>query len=170
MITYIKKDITTVSHGVVGHGVNCKGVMGSGVAKSIRDKWPVVFDKYVKLVNNQPNDLLGIGQVVEIVPDDLYVMNCFTQENFGKDGQRYADPVAVETALNNIAAYAAHKQLPIYIPRIGCKLGGLSWETEIKPMLESIEMHPAWYPSVEWCRAVSMIQDALHPLLDGILE
>ena len=29
--------------------VNCRGVMGAGLAKQIRDKWPVVFDEYKKI-------------------------------------------------------------------------------------------------------------------------
>ena len=45
---FIQKDITTERHGLIIHGVNCQGVMGSGVALAIRNKWPVVYDEYKK--------------------------------------------------------------------------------------------------------------------------
>ena len=34
---------------IIIHQVNCQGAMNSGVAKAIREKWPIVFDKYSKL-------------------------------------------------------------------------------------------------------------------------
>jgi len=39
----IDKDITTVEIGVMVSQVNCRGVMGAGVAKAIRDRWPIVY-------------------------------------------------------------------------------------------------------------------------------
>jgi len=36
--------------------------------------------------------------------------------------------------------------LPIYMPRIGCGLGGLDWDTEVGPIVEKIN---ELYPRVE---------------------
>lgn len=33
---------------IICHQVNCRAAMGAGLARQIRDKWPVVFDEYVK--------------------------------------------------------------------------------------------------------------------------
>ena len=38
MVKYIKGDILNVTEGIVVQQVNCKGVMGAGLAKQIRDK------------------------------------------------------------------------------------------------------------------------------------
>ena len=37
MIYEVKKDLLT-SEGIIAHQVNCKGVMGAGVAKQIKEK------------------------------------------------------------------------------------------------------------------------------------
>lgn len=35
------------SKGIIVHGVNSQGVMGSGVAKQIKDKWPEAYGSYM---------------------------------------------------------------------------------------------------------------------------
>lgn len=141
MITYIKKDITTVEQGVVVHGCNCQGKMGSGVALAIRNKWPTVFDRYEELckgyIHTRPL-LLGTAHYVKVA-EDVYVGNWFTQLYYGNDGKRYADPSAIKKCLFNSAGFLTtqlhEKQRPLYMPRIGCKLGGLSWEDDVEPIV-----------------------------------
>ena len=73
------------------HQVNCLGVMGSGVARAIRDKWPVVYDEYSKLFQNTAewtSHLLGKIQIIKI-SDTQSVVNLFAQSNYGYDGRRY---------------------------------------------------------------------------------
>src|SRR5271167_114181 len=48
-IKYLNKDITTVDEGIIAHGCNCQGVMGSGVARFLRDKYPQIFPYYQDL-------------------------------------------------------------------------------------------------------------------------
>ena len=40
------------------HQVNCQGKMNSGIAKSIRDKWPVVYNNYMTKYNETEKYLL----------------------------------------------------------------------------------------------------------------
>lgn len=42
ILTFPERDEDTI----ICHQVNCKGVMGAGLAKQIRDKWPDVYDRY----------------------------------------------------------------------------------------------------------------------------
>lgn len=145
MITYLKKDITTVTRGVVGNGTNCLGLMGAGVALAIRNKWNNVYNDYVKLVQkqNNPEDLLGTTQVIEINENELYVANCFTQVNCGHDGKVYASVSAIQDTLTHIVEFALYHNLPLYIPKIGCGLGGLSWSNDIQPIVEElVTSHP----------------------------
>jgi O-acetyl-ADP-ribose deacetylase (regulator of RNase III) len=146
-LTFIKKDITTVTTGIIGHGCNTLGKMGSGVALAIRNKWPKAFTEYREYYVNfkRPNkEMLGISQIVDIT-DTLKVANCFTQESYGNDGKVYADIAAVEEALQGIFAYADYQALPIFLPRIGCGLGGLNFETDVQPILESLSEE---YPNI----------------------
>ena len=59
----IKKDILSITEGIIGHQVNTQGVMGAGLALKIREKYPQVYEEYRK---NTPS--LGNIQVVTINP------------------------------------------------------------------------------------------------------
>jgi len=145
-VRYEKRDITTVqAPGIISHGVNCQNVMGSGVAKALFTKWPKVKSEYHKHQPehgyHQGSTLLGSVQFVVIEPG-LIVANCFTQEYYGRDfGKRYADPRAVYECLEEVASYARTEWglNEVHMPRIGCGLGGLDWEEDVVPSLESIE-------------------------------
>jgi O-acetyl-ADP-ribose deacetylase (regulator of RNase III) len=137
MISYINQDITKVPMGIIVHGVNCQGVMGSGVARAIRDKWPTVYDHYIDKVTKDKDltlerygPLLGSIQLVTIEREKLYVINAFTQDKFGKDGKRYASYDAIDRCFYQIANLRLEeelKSLPVYIPQIGAGLGGGNW-------------------------------------------
>ncbi len=149
-IRYIKQDITTIDNGIIGHGVNCLGKMGSGVALAIKNKWPEVYNQYVQYCNvfaKQAEEKLGIVQTVDVGTADkpLVIANCFTQVNYGHDGKRYANKVAVEESLSNLVAFAANFHMPVYIPKIGCGLGGLNFEQDVQPILETLTSD---YPAV----------------------
>lgn len=94
-------DVTTPTYGIIGHGVNCQGVMGSGVALAIRNKFPKAYEEYLKFCapfKGREHDLLGLTQLVE-VGRGLYVANMFTQLNYGRDGKAYADLNAIGSAI-----------------------------------------------------------------------
>jgi len=130
MINEIKGDLLTAK-GIILHGVNTQGVMGSGVALAIRNKWPKVFTEYLKHVaSKRPGGhLLGDVQEVHLFgSDNTIVMNCFTQEFYGKDGRKYASYDAMDACMQQVAVLAAiDGTLAINFPLIGCHLGGLNW-------------------------------------------
>ncbi len=135
MIEYVNKDITTVDEGVVCHGVNCQGAMGSGVAKAIKEKWPIVYD----IFKSKPTGkrMLGIADTIPI-KDNLYVVNCYTQVFYGYGGGRYADPKAINSCLADSIVLADMHQIPLYMPKIGCGLGGLDWDAEVEPLVRKL--------------------------------
>lgn len=135
MVTYIKKDITTVEAGIVGHGVNCQGRMGSGVALAIKNKWPEVYKKYMTL---SPK-LAPLGKVQFVsISDDLHIANMFTQDNYGYDGARYASVDAIRMSMNRVCFTASLMNMDVYIPKIGSGLGGLDWDIEVAPVIEQV--------------------------------
>ena len=122
-------DITEVKTGTIAHGVNCQMRMGSGVAKALYKKWPIVKESYLNMKKPE------LGQVQIFWVDwgsKLAVANCFTQEFYGSDGGVYADLDAIRKCLTIVATY--HKE--IHVPMIGCGLGGLEVDDVIKIIKE----------------------------------
>lgn len=119
----INKDILTVDRGIICQQVNCRRVMGSGLAKAIREKWPKVYEEYRLYENNT----LGATQIIHL-KDDLYLANLFGQADFGTD-KRHTQYGALAFAIEQAAYFAHAKRLDLYLPYgIGCGLGGGDWE------------------------------------------
>jgi len=137
MLHYIKGDLLEVKNGIIGHGVNCQGVMGSGLALGIKNKYPSVYEAYRCAVEQFYNreSLLGMVQVVDPKPDGVYcnkedtvlVANIFTQLNYGRDGKRYLDYEALYVGFEKLYNRSSMYDLPLCIPKIGCGLAGGDW-------------------------------------------
>ena len=120
------------------HQVNCQGKMNSGIAKQIREKWPIVYTNYMEKYNSikgvNSTLLLGDIQIVGLWEDynatDFHqsVINLFSQSNYGYDGKRYTSYDAFWNCLNLIKRHVP-KGSRIGFPKgIGCGLGGANWE------------------------------------------
>ena len=139
---YIHQNICSVTKGVIAHGCNCQGVMGAGVAKALRDKYPNVFTEYAAFIKDwkkskcEDEDLLGLVNFVNI-NESLIVANCLTQQLHGRDG-RYAVPDAIKTSLSTTFYLASSNELPLYLPKIGAGLGGLDWEQDVEPIVSEL--------------------------------
>jgi O-acetyl-ADP-ribose deacetylase (regulator of RNase III) len=130
-INYIKNDITKLSTGLIIHGVNCLGIMGSGVALAIKNKWPSVYKCYKQMPTGK--QMLGQTHIISIT-NDLYIANCYTQLNFGNTNKKYADINAVEECLSTCFNFADINKLKLCSPKIASDRGGLDWEREVKPI------------------------------------
>ena len=126
------------------HQVNCQGRMGSGIAKSIRERWPVVYDEYrakfdemeEKLIEvcgsweiqvDVSDVLLGDVQLVR-VGDNKTVVNLFAQQYYGYDGKRYTSYDGFWTCLGKIRETVPVGSTIGFPDHIGCGLGGANWE------------------------------------------
>lgn len=141
---------------IIGHQVNCQGIMGSGVAAQIRKRFPIVFNDYRSLcsVNNyNPARLLGRVQFFTFAsPENVEykVCNIFGQDTFnsayreGRLGEvtsdnRYTDYTQLSKAFNLIAAEMRNYFSSIlYLPyKIGCGRGGGDWKIVLDMIKES---------------------------------
>ena len=151
----IEGDILDVKEGIIVHGCNCQGVMGSGVAKAIRDKYPEVFTAYSKLWIQRSSLTLGqtqfciseeysgakpegfeIWSVGNSLPKDLVIVNAMTQYGYGKTGEQFVDYNAMKACFSMVRGFAEHTKLPVYFPLIGCGLGGGDW-SEVCGIIEN---------------------------------
>ena len=127
---------------VIAHQVNCQGVMGSGVAKQIKEKWPNVYKKYTYHVNEsyllEKGPLLGQCQLVEIL-DNKYVANLFGQNRFGYDGKRYTSYDGIYNALTSLAVQMMDNGMEsVAFPyKMSSDRGGADWDI-ILAMIESV--------------------------------
>lgn len=156
-LKYLKQNVVEIDRGVVAHGCNCQGVMGSGVALAVRKKWPNAYESYKGICEayGKDDDLLGLVHFITVQHerDDgvnkqakIVLANMLTQRFYGSDGKKYANVDAIETALEQTAILADMSNLSVYMPKVGCGLGGLDWETEVRPVVERIAND---YPNID---------------------
>lgn len=134
-IERITSNIVDIEEGYIVHGCNAQGVMNSGVAKAIRDKYPQVWNDYNKVFRGMidRNNLVGSVIYTEIKPDKLYIASGITQLNYGKDGKRYVSYDAIAHVFGQVSMWAQRSNKTIYFPQIGAGLGGGYW-----PAIENI--------------------------------
>ena len=139
MIKTVNGNLLEAEENLIVHSVNCQGVMGSGVAKHLRDKYPIIFEKYSKICDSfyDKTNLLGQVQIIK-VEHSISIVNLFGQFNYGRDGKLYTDYAALKTGFTYIRDVAHEYGLNIAMPYgIGCGLGGANWDTVYR-MIEEI--------------------------------
>lgn len=141
MIYYVEGDITKSECDFICHQVNCKGKMGSGVAKAIREKWPEVYEAYKeKWIDSvwDKSSILGDIQVVALEDNpQQYVVNFFAQNDYGSDGKRYTSYDAFWICLNRLKEIVPKDKRIAFPFKIGCGLGGADWAV-IRTMIERV--------------------------------
>lgn len=134
----IEQDLTKITEGLLIHQVNCRGIMGGGVAAALRYTYPAVYDQYRKQIWN-----LGDVQFVQVSPQ-LWVCNLAGQYDLAAPGQQATNYDAVTTGLIKVREWlqeraAEGNPLQPYAPyEIGCGLGGGVWAEVAKILIEEL--------------------------------
>lgn len=123
----------------IGHGCNCQGSMGKGIAVEFKRRWPFMYRDYRNLCQSKklhPGDIFPYT-----TKDDLVVLNLMTQRNYwGKDKAKLKHVRNCMKALKDLCEN--HKLLntgkkTIAIPRVAAGIGGLKHKwPEIKSIFE----------------------------------
>lgn len=130
------------------HQVNCRGAMNSGVAKAIRNEYPIVFTEYYNSAIDLDADdftgsmlswehMFGHIQIVPVSKGTIgkgCVINMFAQDGYGYDGRRYTSYDAFWSCLGEIKEKATKGSTIAFPYKIGCVRGGANWEV-IKTMI-----------------------------------
>lgn len=133
MIREITGDVFLQDADIVCHQVNCRGVMGAGIAKTVREKIsPKDFEAYREACRQKGAKLLGSVQFCR-TPDCL-IANCFAQDGYGRNGL-YTDYKALTRCMGAVRDMALGPEvtprdsLPVIaVPKyIGCGLAGGDW-------------------------------------------
>jgi O-acetyl-ADP-ribose deacetylase (regulator of RNase III) len=143
-IIYKTGNLLDAQTDVIAHQVNCQGVMGSGVAKQIREKWANVYTAYkaeYDLFTDLNKPLLGNCQLVQ-VNDHQYVANLFGQDKYGYDNKRYTSYDGIYDALVSLASQMKDNNMnsvafPYYM---SSDRGGADWSI-ISLMITAVFKH-----------------------------
>lgn len=129
----------TTEQPAFGHGVNCKGMMGSGIAKIIRHDHPEIFAPYKEACNNKT---LKAGGMLPLTMDDGTVIFNLASQHFPGANAKYT---FVSKSVEATFEYCVQNSFSGFaLPRIASDIGGLEW----KNVVEIIKVLAAKYPSV----------------------
>jgi len=146
------RNILDNKRGIIGHQVNCIGVMGGGLALQIRRMYPYAYEQYHQFYESGD---LKLGVVLTVaVENDLCIANMAAQDGitdfkkilnkmvednvvidldsgvsvFAQSGVA-TDYDALTKCLRTVAELSRKLDLPLYLPfRLGCGLAGGDWK------------------------------------------
>lgn len=147
MIEIVNGDLLQSNLPLIAHQTNCLGVMGAGIARSIKNKWSTVYTQYVNFCKclKHSKSLLGKCQICTTgdEPTNL-VANLFGEYSFTESvapyENRHTDYDALKEALLNLKAFCKGMNIiEIGIPyKLGCGLAGGDWDGVVYPMLQEL--------------------------------
>ena len=153
MVRYKNGDLFGSKCNVICHQVNCQGVMGAGIAKTIRDRYPMVYQRFLARHQKQGSRL---GDIDIIYQQDsargLYIVNLYAQDNYLPRDVCHTDYSAFKECLEKLKTEICHYRdfcLPkmkfkIGFPdHIGCGLAGGLWSV-VKGMIETAFSGQEW--------------------------
>ena len=140
MLHVVEGNLLTSDCSVMAHQANCQGVMGSGIAKQIRQQFPEAYRAF-KHDGRAPKEKLGTYSAARC--GDVLVYNLYGQLHFGRFNVVYTDYDALKwsiirmiRSLNNWNDF--NREIKIGLPYgIGCGLANGDWKI-VLPMLQKV--------------------------------
>lgn len=121
---YNKSNLLDVDDGIILHGCNAQGVMGSGVALQVKTKYPEAYQTYLE---DYSSGNLSLGSIsVHYANPELVIVSAITQEFYGRDHSvRYINYGAIASVFAKVRN--AFPGWTVHIPKIGAGLGNGDW-------------------------------------------
>ncbi len=152
--------ICVTTNGIIKQ--NGELVMGAGIAKAFKEKFPFLPRVLGKSVGHNGNHVYGVKiSNTEFVPKPIWVLTIPTKNDYRESSpldlieQSIQELVEIVDNLNSSEFWDYNNSLKeeskyryhypagspqniqkIVLPRPGCAHGGRDWETEVKPILE----------------------------------
>ena len=106
---------------IIVHGCNCFHVMGSGIARQIKEQFPEAWeaDQFTGY-----GDIMKLGNYSSAKIENLEIINAYTQFKYGTDVPQI-DYEALTLCLRKINH--EHRGKSIGLPKIGAGLAGGDW-------------------------------------------
>lgn len=145
MVKYYKGDLLASNCNIICHQCNCKGVMGAGIAKTIRENYP---QAYHALIDRYNSGEARLGEI-DIAAGSMrynqmrYIINMYSQDTYAARGICHTKYDAFQECLNKIKTFVDDNTDPLFpkaivvgFPaKIGCGLAGGDWNI-VRQMIE----------------------------------
>ena len=132
MITYTIGNILDSNDMCLVNTVNTVGVMGKGLALEYKRKYPNMFNVYKK---HCVEGSLKIGTLMfyRSVDSDKIICNFPTKIHWRNPSKLSY----IESGLRAFTEFYTEWNITsVSFPKLGCGLGGLNWEFEVRPLME----------------------------------
>jgi O-acetyl-ADP-ribose deacetylase (regulator of RNase III) len=124
---------------VMVHGCNCFCTMNSGVARAVRHNFEKAYEVDFRTTIKGDRSKLGDISFVNIRKGEIsfFVVNAYTQYDYGYDGKCRLNYDAVSSCFNKI--YSKFYDKRICYPKLGAGLAGGDWKIISKIIDESLK-------------------------------
>lgn len=129
---FTKGDLFQSDAEAIVNTVNCVGIMGKGIAKGVKERYPDVYKEYRSLCDMKQ---MRPGKILTVPTNELigakYIVNFPTKRHWRNNSRLDDIELGLESLVEEI------KQLgfkSIAIPPLGCGNGGLNWK-DVKPLV-----------------------------------
>jgi O-acetyl-ADP-ribose deacetylase (regulator of RNase III) len=142
MIEFRRNNLLASDAEALVNSVNTVGVMGKGVALQFKKKFPGNFKEYERACKRGE---VEVGEMFTVELDSLtnprYIINFPTKKHWrGSSHLEYVEQ-GLESLIDEIHRLNLRS---IAIPPLGCGNGGLSWEREVRPLVEAALARVPW--------------------------
>jgi O-acetyl-ADP-ribose deacetylase (regulator of RNase III) len=120
---------------IIAHGCNCFCTMGSGIAKTIKEEFPIAYEMDLKTIKGDINKLGNYTIAVQHTINNNFlvmIVNCYTQYRYDASSKPF-DYEAFTLCMRKINH--DYKGKIIGLPQIGAGLAGGNWNI-IKKIIE----------------------------------
>ncbi|NVB41152.1 macro domain-containing protein [Pseudenhygromyxa sp. WMMC2535] len=128
MLHYVCHDIFESPAQTLVNTVNTVGVMGKGLAREFKRRYPVMFERYRSFCDSGD---LEVGKLYLFRTPNEWVLNFPTKQHWRSPSKLEW----IEAGLRKfVAEYEAQGIRSVSFPQLGCGNGGLDW-AEVKPLM-----------------------------------
>ncbi len=132
MIHYVNTSIFDSTAQTLINPVNTVGVMGKGLALKFKELYPEMYYKYKVACKNGD---LTVGRIFSYKVDSDKLVVCFPTKKHWKH------PSCIEYIEDGLKAFVQNYEsleiTSVSFPKLGCGLGGLNWNEEVKSVMEN---------------------------------
>lgn len=114
------------------NATNTQGIMGAGIAKAFKDRYPRMFKGY-KLCCEEDYHTVARPHLFRMNSKDDWILNLATKDMVWNPSNLQNIALGLVWLLGNCEK---QKITSIGFPALGCGLGGLKWE-DVKPVMQT---------------------------------